>query len=346
MDPLILAGSLFGLAAVCFYRLRKTDKIAGPETQVPAEGLQDLVQPQGPFVGTLVIGLDLHVLGCNDAFCKFFSISPKEVVGRRITTLFRKSLSARIEEPGQLEANLAQGPVSGNQSPLEVNLSVSHCSEPLRLLHTTALFEGGNLEGIRIEYFVDVTGLGQNKPAFTAKTNQPSRPAMASPIYGVFSAAQVRIVHIDKHLCPTALSPGALALLGEGVAERHLLGHPLSSTAGWLGDPTLVAEIRKTLRGGGTAQVRRQPELGGPWVDVLIAPSVDGVSLTLETRPEVLPHSLQPGRPEKQRDLFSSLSSGRQATPTRKARIVSRRRKPRPSSNQTEFLFQPPSAHH
>jgi hypothetical protein len=346
VDPLILAGSLFGLAAVCFYRLRKTDKIAGPETQVPAEGLQDLVQPQGPFVGTLVIGLDLHVLGCNDAFCKFFSISPKEVVGRRITTLFRKSLSARIEEPGQLEANLAQGPVSGNQSPLEVNLSVSHCSEPLRLLHTTALFEGGNLEGIRIEYFVDVTGLGQNKPAFTAKTNLPSRPAMASPIYGVFSAAQVRIVHIDKHLCPTALSPGALALLGEGVAERHLLGHPLSSTAGWLGDPTLVAEIRKTLRGGGTAQVRRQPELGGPWVDVLIAPSVDGVSLTLETRPEVLPHSLQPGRPEKQRDLFSSLSSGRQATPTRKARIVSRRRKPRPSSNQTEFLFQPPSAHH
>jgi hypothetical protein len=346
VDPLILAGSLFGLAAVCFYRLRKTDKIAGPETQVPAEGLQDLVQPQGPFVGTLVIGLDLHVLGCNDAFCKFFSISPKEVVGRRITTLFRKSLSARIEEPGQLEANLAQGPVIGNQSPLEVNLSVSHCSEPLRLLHTTALFEGGNLEGIRIEYFVDVTGLGQNKPAFTAKTNLPSRPAMASPIYGVFSAAQVRIVHIDKHLCPTALSPGALALLGEGVAERHLLGHPLSSTAGWLGDPTLVAEIRKTLRGGGTAQVRRQPELGGPWVDVLIAPSVDGVSLTLETRPEVLPHSLQPGRPEKQRDLFSSLSSGRQATPTRKARIVSRRRKPRPSSNQTEFLFQPPSAHH
>ena len=345
MDPLILAGSLFGLAAVCFYRLRKTDKIAGPETQVPAEGLQDLVQPQGPFVGTLVIGLDLHVLGCNDAFCKFFSISPKEVVGRRITTLFRKSLSARIEEPGQLEANLAQGPVSGNQSPLEVNLSVSHCSEPLRLLHTTALFEGGNLEGIRIEYFVDVTGLSQ-KNTFTAKTNLPSRPAMASPIYGVFSAAQVRIVHIDKHLCPTALSPGALALLGEGVAERHLLGHPLSSTAGWLGDPTLVAEIRKTLRGGGTAQVRRQPELGGPWVDVLIAPSVDGVSLTLETRPEVLPHSLQPGRPEKQRDLFSSLSSGRQATPTRKARIVSRRRKPRPSSNQTEFLFQPPSAHH
>jgi hypothetical protein len=307
VDPLILAGSLFGLAAVCFYRLKKSDKVAGPETQVPAGCLQDLIQPQGPFVGTLVIGLDRHVLGCNDAFCKFFSISPQEVVGRRITTLFRKSLSARIEEPGQLEANLAQGPVIGNQSPLEVNLSVSHCSEPLRLLHTTALFEGGNLEGIRIEYFVDVTELSQEN-TFTAKTILPSRPAKVSPIYGVFSAAQVRIVHIDKHLCPT--------------------------------------EIRKTLRGGGTAQVRRQPELGGPWVDVLIAPSMEGVSLTLETRPEVLPYSLQPGRPEKQRDLFSSLSSGRQATPTRKARIVSRRRKPRPSSNQTEFLFQPPSAHH
>ena len=345
MDPLILAGSLFGLAAVCFYRLKKSDKVAGPETQVPAGCLQDLIQPQGPFVGTLVIGLDRHVLGCNDAFCKFFSISPQEVVGRRITTLFRKSLSARIEEPGQLEANLAQGPVIGNQSPLEVNLSVSHCSEPLRLLHTTALFEGGNLEGIRIEYFVDVTELSQEN-TFTAKTILPSRPAKVSPIYGVFSAAQVRIVHIYKHLCPTALSPGALALLGKGVEERHLLGHPLSPTAGWLGDPTLVAEIRKTLRGGGTAQVRRQPELGGPWVDVLIAPSMEGVSLTLETRPEVPPYSLQPGRPEKQRDLFSSLSSGRQATPTRKARIVSRRRKPRPSSNQTEFLFQPPSAHH
>ena len=73
-----------------------------------------------------------------------------------------------------------------------------------------------------------------------------------------------------------------MSLLAAGEEEGPLLGSPLSSSAGWLGDTSLLAEIRKALRGGGTSQVRRQLGPDGGWVDISIAPTSDGVLLALK----------------------------------------------------------------
>jgi hypothetical protein len=343
VDPLILALSLFGLS-VAWIWARKANRTSSPQFAPPLEALQDFIQPQGPFVGTLVIGVDHCVLGCNDAFCSFFSTNPKDVVGRRITSLFRKSLATRIETPSLLEHALTQGAALSGYSPLELNLVGHGRSEPLRLLHTTAFFKEGGLAGVRVEYFVDITEHSQEATLKTRSlggdplTRKAPRKAPA--------VDQDAIVHIDKLLCPTSITPGAVALLEEGVKEKGLLGQALSSRAGWLGDPTLLAEIRKALRGGGTAQIRRQLKPIGSWVDIFIAPTEEGVSLSLITSREDPSLPSRKARTEKQRDLFASLSPSAPSTPIRKTRSTTMRRKNRPSSRQTEFFFQPPAGPH
>ncbi len=345
MDPLILILSLFGLGAGWAWA-RKANRLSSPEIKRSLESPQDFIQPQGPFVGTLVIGADRCILGCNDAFCGFFSTNPKEVVGRHITSLFRKSLATRIENPDLLEHPLTQGPVLGNYSPLEVCLRVNDRPEPVRLLHTTAFFEEGTLEGIRVEYFVDVTELSQKTP-LKVKPLRRAPSAKLPPLREECSVGQAATIHIDQHLCPTSLSSGAVALLEEGVEEKRLLGHPLSSSAGWLGDSTLLAEIRKALRGGGSAQIRRQLELGGPWADIFIAPTAEGVSLTLSPAQKGRLRSSPQDRPERQRDLFASLSpSHPPSVPTQKTKRAAVRTENRSSSGQTEFFFQSPAGLH
>ena len=49
-------------------------------------------------------------------------------------------------------------------------------------------------------------------------------------------------------------------------------------------DRSIVAEVRKAIRGGGPAQLRRQLERDGPWLDVFVSPSTTGVSVTVQDR--------------------------------------------------------------
>jgi PAS domain S-box-containing protein len=47
-------------------------------------------------------------------------------------------------------------------------------------------------------------------------------------------------------------------------------------------DRSIVAEVRKAIRGGGPARLRRQLELDGPWLDLYVKPLEAGVSVTLQ----------------------------------------------------------------
>jgi hypothetical protein len=197
---------------------------------------------------------------------------------------------------------------------------------------------------MRVEYFVDITEHSQEA---TLKTKPlGDAPLTRLPPRKEPAVDQAAIVHIDKRLCPTSLTPGAVTLLEEGIKEKGLLDQTLSSKAGWLGDPTLLAEIRKALRGGGTAQIRRQLEPAGSWVDIFISPTEEGVSLSLITSREGPSRPSRKARGEKQRDLFASLSPNPPSAPVRKTRSAAMRKKNRPSSRQTEFFFQPPAGPH
>ena len=47
-------------------------------------------------------------------------------------------------------------------------------------------------------------------------------------------------------------------------------------------DRSIVAEVRKAARGGGPARLRRQLDGDGPWLDLYVNPSTEGVSVTVQ----------------------------------------------------------------
>ena len=100
-------------------------------------------------------------------------------------------------------------------------------------------------------------------------------PAASSNIDG--------FIHLDEKLRFTFLNPAALQWLGErGVDGNALVGRGLEEAMKGNRDRSIVAEVRKAIRGGGPARLRRQLERDGPWLDLYIKPSATGVSVTLQ----------------------------------------------------------------
>jgi PAS domain S-box-containing protein len=102
-------------------------------------------------------------------------------------------------------------------------------------------------------------------------------PAAASTVDG--------FVHLDDKLRFTFLNPGALQWLEDrGVDGNALVGRALDEAMKGVRDRSIIAEVRKAIRGGGPARLRRQLERDGPWLDLYINPSATGVSVTLQNR--------------------------------------------------------------
>ena len=100
-------------------------------------------------------------------------------------------------------------------------------------------------------------------------------PAASSKVDG--------FVHLDDKLRFTFLNPAALQWLDErGVDGNALVGRGLAEAMKGVRDRSIVAEVRKAMRGGGPARLRRQLEPDGPWLDLYINPSATGVSVTLQ----------------------------------------------------------------
>ncbi len=95
----------------------------------------------------------------------------------------------------------------------------------------------------------------------------------------------VGFIHLDEKLRFTFLNPAALRWLDErGVEGSALVGRGLAEAMKGIRDTSIVAEVRKAIRGGGPARLRRQLEKDGPWLDLYINPSATGVSVTLQNR--------------------------------------------------------------
>ena len=92
-------------------------------------------------------------------------------------------------------------------------------------------------------------------------------------------------VHLDEELRFTFFNPAALRWLDErGVDGSALVGRDLADAMKDVRDKSIVAEVRKAIRGGGPARLRRQLERDGPWLDLHINPSARGVSVTVQNR--------------------------------------------------------------
>ena len=102
-------------------------------------------------------------------------------------------------------------------------------------------------------------------------------PAASSKVDG--------FVHLDENLRFTFLNTTVLQWLEErGVDGSALVGRGLEESMRGVRDRSIVAEVRKAVRGGGPARIRRQLERDGPWLDLFISPSATGVSVTLQNR--------------------------------------------------------------
>ena len=92
-------------------------------------------------------------------------------------------------------------------------------------------------------------------------------------------------VHLDEKLRFTFLNPAVLQWLDErGLDGNTLVGRDLDDAMKGIKDRSIVAEVRKAIRGGGPARFRRQLERDGPWLDLHLNPSATGVSVTFRNR--------------------------------------------------------------
>ncbi len=92
-------------------------------------------------------------------------------------------------------------------------------------------------------------------------------------------------IHLDEELRFTFLNPAALQWLDDrGLDGNTLVGRSLADAMKGIRDRSIVAEVRKAMRGGGPARLRRQLELDGPWLDLYINPSATGVSVTFQNK--------------------------------------------------------------
>ena len=78
-------------------------------------------------------------------------------------------------------------------------------------------------------------------------------------------------IHLDENLRFTFLNPTVLQWLEDrGVDGNALVGRALEESMKGVTDRSIVAEVRKAIRGGGPARLRRQLERDGPWLDVFV----------------------------------------------------------------------------
>jgi len=92
-------------------------------------------------------------------------------------------------------------------------------------------------------------------------------------------------VHLDEKLRFTFLNPTVLQWLADREVDGSaLVGRALEEVMKDAKDRSIVAEVRKAVRGGGPQRLRRQLERDGPWLDLFIRPSATGVSVTVQDR--------------------------------------------------------------
>jgi PAS domain S-box-containing protein len=102
-------------------------------------------------------------------------------------------------------------------------------------------------------------------------------PAAASSVDG--------FIHLDDKLRFTFLNPAALQWLDDrGADGAALVGRTLVDAMKGIKDRSIIAEVRKAVRGGGPALLRRQLERDGPWFDLNLNPSSSGISVTIRNR--------------------------------------------------------------
>ena len=131
--------------------------------------------------------------------------------------------------------------------------------------------------GDRMSFLVEA---GRAREALSP--TEPLEPATLPPA----ATSQVDgFIHLDEKLRFTFLSPTVLQWLdARGVDGGALVGRGLEESMKGVRDRSIVAEVRKAVRGGGPARLRRQLERDGPWLDVLVSPSATGVSVTVQDR--------------------------------------------------------------
>ena len=121
---------------------------------------------------------------------------------------------------------------------------------------------------------------GRAREALSA--TEPQEPAALPP---AASSEVDGFIHLDENLRFTFLNPTVLQWLDDrGVDGSALIGRALDESMKGAKDRSIVAETRKAIRGGGPAQLRRQLERDGPWLDVFVSPSATGVSVTVQDR--------------------------------------------------------------
>ncbi len=116
-------------------------------------------------------------------------------------------------------------------------------------------------------------------------TPSAEEPQEAAALPSAATSKVDGFIHLDEKLCFTFLNPTVLQWLDDrGVDGNALVGRALEESMKGVKDRSIVAEVRKAMRGGGPARLRRQLERDGPWLDVFISPSATGVSVTVQDR--------------------------------------------------------------
>ena len=131
--------------------------------------------------------------------------------------------------------------------------------------------------GDRMSLIVETYRAGAAASAVEVEVPATLPPAATSNVDG--------FIHLDEKLRFTFLNPAVLQWLDErGVDGNALVGRGLAEAMKGIRDRSIIAEVRKAIRGGGPARLRRQLEHDGPWLDLYVNPSATGVSVTLQNR--------------------------------------------------------------
>jgi PAS domain S-box-containing protein len=131
--------------------------------------------------------------------------------------------------------------------------------------------------GDHMSLIVETGRMGEAASAVPVAMPAAMPPAASSSVDG--------FIHLDEKLRFTFFNPAALQWLNErGVDGNALVGRGLAESMRAIRDKSMVAEVRKAIRGGGPARLRRQLERDGPWLDLYIHPSTTGVSVTIRNR--------------------------------------------------------------
>ena len=125
--------------------------------------------------------------------------------------------------------------------------------------------------------------LGEAGRAGTASSGAELQAPVAPP--AAAASTVDGFIHLDEKLRFTFLNPVALRWLDErGLDGNTLVGRTLEESMKGMRDRSIIAEVRKAIRGGGPARIRRQLESDGPWLDLYVKPSASGVSVTIQNR--------------------------------------------------------------